>query len=755
LKVVFPGLLMQSKMISGFLPKIVILIGLNGLLDDRNRNYQFSVNNPALNQRKKTMKKVLSSGLILLLMLSACSRPERESNPFFSEWQTPLGAPPFDRIKNKHFMPAFQEAMRRHKAEIRAIMVNPEEPTFANTIEALDYSGALLERVTNIFYSLNSAHTNDAMQTIARDIAPILSRHYDDISLNDTLFQKIKTVYQQKDQLQLTTEQTTLLDRYYQDFVRNGANLSAKQKERFRQINEDLALLTTKFGENQLKEDNNFELVIKNQEDLLGLPQSVIAAGAEAAREKGYENKWVYTLHRPSWEPFLQYSQKRNLREKIYTAYINRGNNGDEFDNKQIAAKIAALRAERAQLLGFPTYADYVLDINMAKTPQNVYDLLNRLWVPALRRAKSEAREFQRIIYREGNKFALEPWDWWYYAEKLKKDKYDLNDEILRPYFQLENVRQGAFDLVTKIYGITFHERQDIPVYHPQVRVFEVNDSDGSPLGLLYTDYYPRASKEGGAWCGAFREQMYQDGVKVLPLVNNVFNFSEPSKDQPALLSLDEVTTLYHELGHALHDLLSNTTYPLLAGTNVARDFVELPSQFMENWALEPEVLKSYAKHYQTGEPIPDELIQKIKNAKLFNQGFMTTEYLAAAYLDLDWHTLTTIRPQTEVLEFEAEALSRIGLIPEIVSRYRTTYFGHIFAGGYAAGYYSYIWAEVLDADAFQAFKEKGLFDPQIAQSFRKNILERGATEDPMVLYKRFRGAEPKIEPLLARRGLQ
>jgi peptidyl-dipeptidase Dcp len=701
------------------------------------------------------MKKALLSGLILGLMISTCTKPGGDSNPFLSEWKTPLGAPPFNRIKDEHYRPAFQEAMRRHKAEIKAIINNPEAPTFANTIEALDYSGELLVMVTNVFYSINSANTNDSLQAIARDIGPLLSSHYDDISLNDTLFQRIKTVYQQQDQLNLTTEQATLLDRYYQDFVRNGANLSVKQKERFRQINEELAFLTTKFGENVLKENNNFELVIGNEADLVGLPENVIAAGAETAREKGYENKWVYTLQRPSWEPFLQYSQKRNLREKIYTAYINRGNNSDEFDNKQIAAKIAALRAERARLLGFPTFADYTLDINMAKTPQNAYDLLNKLWVPALNRAKSEARELQQMIYRERNKFPLESWDWWYYAEKLKKEKYDLNDEILRPYFPLENVRQGAFDLVTKIYGITFHERKDVPVYHPEVRVFEVKDCNGSTLGLLYTDYFPRASKEGGAWCGAFRQQMYKDGKKVLPLINNVFNFSEPNKDQPALLSLDEVLTLFHELGHALHEFFSNVTYPLLAGTNVARDFVELPSQFMENWALEPEVLKTYAKHYQTGAPIPDELIQKIKNAKLFNQGFWTTEYLAASYLDLDWHTLTTIHPQTDVLEFENESLSRIGLIPEIVSRYRTTYFSHIFAGGYAAGYYSYIWAEVLDADAFQAFKEKGLFDPQIAQSFRKNVLERGATEEPMVLYKRFRGAEPKIEPLLARRGLQ
>ncbi|MBU1633461.1 M3 family metallopeptidase, partial [bacterium] len=553
----------------------------------------------------------------------------------------------------------------------------------------------------------------------------------------------------------LGVEQAMLLDKYYKGFVRGGAKLSEKKKARFREINEELSVLTTKFGENVLKDDNNFELVIDNEADLAGLPEGVITSGAAAAKEKAYDGKWVYTLHKPSWIPFLQYSEKRELRKIIYMGYINRGNNNDEFDNKGIAAKIVALRAERAQLLGFPTHAHFVLDVNMAQNPENVYELLDKLWKPALKRAKAELKEMQAIADREGNKFRLESWDWWYYAEKLKKEKYDMDNEVLRPYFQLKYVRQGAFDLATKLWGITFRERNDIPVYHEDVKAFEVKEADGTIIGVLYTDYHPRASKRGGAWCGAYRKQMKKDGKNVTPVINNVFNLSKPTAEKPALLSLDEVTTIYHEFGHALHGLFSNSTYPRLTGTSVARDFVELPSQIMENWALEPEVLKTYAVHYQTGEPIPDELIEKIKNSSLFNQGFETVEYLAASFLDMDWHTLTTARPVEDVLEFEDESLGRIGLIPEIISRYRTPYFRHIFTSGYSAGYYSYIWAEVLDADAFQAFKETDLFNKDLARSFRENILAKGGTEEPMVLYKRFRGKEPSIEPLLERRGLK
>lgn len=692
--------------------------------------------------------------LAILFAGISCTRESAE-NPFFTQWKTPLGTPPFEKIRAGHFMPAFEEGMRQQKAEIHAIIANPEPATFENTIAALDYSGELLRRVSAVFYALNGAHTNDELQQIAREIAPQLSKHEDDIGLNDTLFQRIKTVYDQKNRLDLNAEQAKLLEKYYQDFVRGGANLADESKKRFREINAELAVLTTKFGENVLKEDNNFELVIDNAADLAGLPDNVIAAGAAAAKERGYAGKWVYTLHKPSWIPFLTYSEKRDLRKKIYLAYINRCNNDNEYDNKAIAARIAALRAERAQLLGFPTHAHYVLDVNMAKNPANVYELLDQLWRPALQRARAELRDMQTIARREGARFQLECWDWWYYAEKLKKEKYALDDDLLRPYFQLKNVRQGAFDLATKLWGITFHERRDIPVYHEDVQVFEVKDADGTTLGMLYVDYHPRASKRGGAWCGSFRKQMKKDGQNITPLMTNVFNLSKPTAEKPALLSLDEVETIFHEFGHALHGLFSDGTYPRLTGTSVARDFVELPSQIMENWALESEVLKSYAFHYETGEPIPDELIAKIRKAGLFNQGFATVEYLAASYLDMDWHTLTTSRPIEDVLEFEDESLGRIGLIPGIISRYRTPYFRHIFTSGYSAGYYSYIWAEVLDADAFQAFKETDLFNRELAQSFRENILARGGSEEPMVLYKRFRGREPSIEPLLEKRGLK
>jgi peptidyl-dipeptidase Dcp len=493
--------------------------------------------------------------------------------------------------------------------------------------------------------------------------------------------------------------------------------------------------------------------VIDNEEDLAGLPDDVVTGAAEAANERDHEGKWVFTLHKPSMIPFLQFSEKRELREKIYKAYINRGDNGNELDNKEILSKIASLRTKRAHLLGYKTHAHYILEENMAKQPEEVYKLLDQLWKPALARAKMETKELQAMIDTEGGNFKLEAWDWWYYAEKLRKDKYELDDEMLRPYFQLENVIDGAFSLATKLYGITFEERNDIPKYHEDVRVFELKEADGTHIGILYTDYFPRESKRGGAWMGSFRKQMMKGGTPVPPVCFNVGNFSKPTADKPSLLSFDEVLTLFHEFGHGLHGLLSKCTYPRLSGTAVATDFVELPSQIMENWALEPEVLKVYAKHYKTGDTIPQELVDKIRNARLFNQGFATTEYLAASYLDMDWHTIEDETP-LDPIEFEKKSLGRIGLIPEIIVRYRSPYFRHIFAGGYAAGYYSYVWAEVLDADAFQAFKETSLFDKNTAKLFRDNILAAGGTEKPMTLYKRFRGREPEIDPLLERRGL-
>jgi len=697
---------------------------------------------------KKTFLLLFIAGLLL------CSGLAREENPFFSEFDTPFQVPPFNKIQEEHYLPAFKEGMEQQNMEIEAIVNNPETPTFENTIEAMEGSGSLLRKVGNVFGVLNGSMTNEDMQNIAREIAPLRSKHSDNIRLNEKLFQRIKAVYEQKDKLDLTTEQNTLLVKYYKDFVRSGANLDEEKKATLKEINQELSLLTVKFGENVLKENNRFEMVINKKEDLAGLPQAVIIGAAEAAKERGHKGKWVFTIHKPSMIPFLQYSEKRDLREKVFKAYINKGNNNDELDNKAILSKIAALRVKRANLLGYRTHADYVLENNMAKKPENVYKFLEQLWKPALKMAKSEAKELQEMIRKEGHDFKLQPWDWWYYAEKLKKAKYALEEEMLRPYFKLENARDGAFAVASKLYGIQFIEREDIPKYHEDARVFEVKEADGSHIGILYTDYFPRASKRGGAWMNSFRKQSRLQGKEVYPVITNNGNFSKPTGDKPALISSEEVSTLFHEFGHALHGLLSDCTYNRLSGTSVPRDFVEVQSQIMENWVFEPEVLKMYAKHYKTGEVIPQELIDKLKKAKHFNQGFATVEYLAASFLDMDWHTLTEAK-KLDVHEFETQSLNKIGLIPEIIVRYKSPYFNHIFSGGYASGYYSYIWAEVLDADAFEAFKETSLFDQKTAQSFRENILERGGTEDPMVLYKRFRGAEPKVEALLKRRGFK
>jgi len=703
------------------------------------------------------MKKVLLFMICVGLLFWACAQqtvqPPEGDNPFFGKWATPFETPPFDVIKEADFLPAFKAGIDMHKAEILLITESKKKPNFNNTIEALDRSGALLTKVGNVFGCLNGANTNDAIQQIARDVTPLLSKHQDDILLNAVLFARVKAVYEKKDNLNLNVEQNMLLDETYKVFVRGGANLDEEKKAELRTINDDMSMLTLKFGQNILKEDNVFQLVIDNKVDLAGLPEAVIAGAAEAGTVLGLEGKWVFTLHKPSWIPFLQYSEKRALREKIYKAYYNRGNNDNEFDNKAIASKIAALRVKRANLLGYKSHAHFVLEENMAKVPENVYDLLNKLWEPALKIAKKEAEEMQAMIKAEGKNFKLDTWDWWYYAEKLKKAKFALDDEVLRPYFKLENVIDGVFTVATNLFGLQFEERTDIPKYHEDVKVFEVKEADGSHIGILYTDYFPRPSKRGGAWMNSLRKQSKLKGKNVTPVIFNVGNFSKPTADKPSLISLDEVSTLFHEFGHALHGLLSDCTYESLSGTAVSRDFVELPSQIMENWALHPDVLKMYANHYEPGESIPQELIDKITNAGHFNQGFISVEYLAASFLDMDWHTLTEAEEQ-DVWEFENASLEKIGLIPEIISRYRSPYFNHIFSGGYSSGYYSYIWAEVLDADAFEAFKETSLFDQETANSFRKNILAAGGTEDPMTLYKRFRGAEPKVEPLLKKRGL-
>jgi len=691
-------------------------------------------------------------GAVLLMIIAGCS--QNSSNPLLQEFNTPFQTPPFRKIKVKHYMPAFKEAINQHNEEIETIAENKEEPSFKNTIVALDNSGILLSKVGGIFYNLLAANTSDELQKVAEEVSPLLSKHSDDVMLNKKLFKRIKSVYEKREKLNLSTEDRTLLKKTYKNFVRGGANLNEEEKTRLREINKKLSLLSLKFGNNILKENNRFELVIDKKEDLSGLPQTVIDAAAHAAKEKGYEGKWLFTLDKPSLIPFLQYSDKRNLREKMFKGYITKGDHNDELDNKKIVKEIVDLRLERANLLGYTTHADYVLEENMAKNPANVYKLLDKIWKPALAKAKKEEIMLQKMAGKDGNHFTLQPWDWWYYAEKLKKDKYDLDESKLKPYFQLENVRKEAFKVAHNLYGISFVERNDIPVYNDDVKVFEVKDKDGSHIGILYTDYFFRKSKRGGAWMDAYRKQYRINSKNVTPVICNVCNFAKPTKDTPSLLSYEDAQTLFHEFGHALHGLLSNCTYRTLSGTSVAQDFVELPSQFMENFAREPSIMKEYAKHYKTGKVIPDKLIKKIKKTGTFNQGFATTEYLAASYLDMDWHTIT--KPVTiGVNEFEKASMDRIGLIPQIVVRYRSTYFSHIFSGGYSAGYYSYVWAEVLDADAFEAFKEAGLFDQKTAKKFRDNVLSRGGTEDAMVLYKRFRGAEPKIDALLERRGLK
>jgi peptidyl-dipeptidase Dcp len=698
------------------------------------------------------MHKILLLIIIALPIALAYAQEKQAENPFFLPYDTPYGVPPFDKIKNEHYMPAFLKGIEEQRKEIDAIINNNDEPNFNNTIVSLEWSGSLLENVSYVFYNLYSSNTNDEMQKTAKEVAPLLSKLSDDINLNEKLFLKVKTVYDKADKNKISPEEYRLIEKTYKGFVRGGINLPADKKERFRKINEELSLISLRYSENVLKETNKFKLVIDDKKDLDGLPQRVIDAAAQTAKSMNLEGKWVFTLHKPSLIPFIQYSTKRDLREKIYKAYLNRSNNNDEFDNKSLLSKIAALRVERAHLLGYQDHASFVLEENMAKNSEAVYKLLNQLWDAALPVAKKESDELQKMIDKEGGKFKLESWDWWYYAEKVRKEKYNLDENELRPYFKLENVIQGVFTLANKLYGINFIERNDIPKYHSDVRVFQVNESDGKYIGILYTDYFPRESKRAGAWMDEFRNYELKLGKPVTPVVVNVGNLTKPTSGAPSLLSVDDVNTLFHEFGHALHYLFSKAPYKTLQ--SVPRDFVELPSQIMENWAMEPEMLKLYATHYKTGVVIPDSLVKKIVSSSHFNQGFETVEYLAASFLDMDWHTLKEAK-ELDAEKFENESMKKIGLIPEIAPRYRSPYFQHAFSGGYDAGYYSYIWAEVLDADAFQSFKEKGLFNKELANSFRKNLLERGCIDDAMAMFVKFKGREPKIDGLLEKRGLK
>jgi peptidyl-dipeptidase Dcp len=684
-----------------------------------------------------------------LLTVAGCGGEAPAENPFFTEWTTPFGVAPFDQIDEAHFLPAFEKAIAEQRAEVEAIAQDPEPPTYANTLGTLDAAGELMNKVSGVFYTLTGAETNDEIQAIAKEVAPMRSNLRDDILMNAQLFARIKEIYDGRAELELNEEQLHLLEETYLDFVAGGAELSETDKGKMREINTRLSTLSLQFSDNVLAETNGYKLFIDNQEDLAGLPPAVIEGAAEAAAKAGEEGKWLFTTHRPSIYPFLDYADNRELREQIYKAYIMRGDNNNEYDNKAILSEILALREEKAKLLGYENHADRILERRMAKNSEAVYELLEDLWHPSLGVAREEAEALQAAIEADGFDFKLEPWDWRYYAEKVRRAKYDIDEQQVRDYFMIDNVVDGAFYVANRLYGIEFTERHDIPTYHPEVRTFEVNEADGSHIGIFLTDYYPRPGKRGGAWSRSIRSQWGRDGIDVRPVVLNVGNFSRPVGDDPALISLEHVETLFHELGHGLQALLSDIQYRRSGG--VTRDFVELPSQIMENWLLEPEVLKVYAKHYETGEVIPDELVEKIQAAEQFNQGFASVEYLAACYLDMDWHTLED-PAAVDVNEFENASMVNIGLMPEIVVRYRSTYFSHI-TGGYSAGYYSYVWSEVLDADAFEAFQETSLFDQETAASFRTNILERRGSGDPEVLYQRFRGQEPTVEALLKRRG--
>ena len=696
----------------------------------------------------------------LAIVLGACSSQQKSDvaettpNPFFMEYTTPYGVPPFDQIEVAHYKPALLKGMEEQTKEVEAIVSNPEEPTFENTIVALDQCGQLLQKTMYAFSGQSSVNTNDEIQELEREIYPMLSKHSDDISLNPALFARVKAVYENQAKFNLDKEQKKLLEETYKGFVRGGANLSEADQAKLRELNSEISMLQLTFGQNVLKETNAFQLVIDNEADLAGLPEDVKVKAAETAKEMGKEGKWIFTLHNPSVMPFLQYADNRELRKQIFEAYTNRGNNNNENDNKEVVKKLVTARLEKAKLMGYKDYAAYVLEENMAKDEKNVYDLLNQVWTPALAKAKEELADINAEIKKEGGDFEAAGWDWRYYFEKAKKAKFNVDENEMRPYFELGHVREGIFYVANKLYGITFNELKDIPKPDPDAFAFECKDKDGTLLGVLYMDFFTRPGKGGGAWCGGYRSQTYENGKRVVPIVTTVFNFSKPAEGQPVLLTADETETVFHEFGHALHSLFGDVHY--YGVSDVPRDFVELPSQVDEHWAFEPEVLKVYAKHYQTGEVIPQALVEKMTNAGKYGQGFATTEYVAASLLDMDYHVLKEIPKDFDIEKFEAQKMSDRGLISQIPPRYRTTYFGHTMEGGYTAGYYSYMWAEVLDCDAFQAYVETGdIFNQTVAQKFRQYVLTPGGIDDAMDMYVNFRGKKPSIEPLLKNRGLK
>ena len=689
------------------------------------------------------------------IAIAACScGGQKSDNPLFNEFDTPYGIAPFSEITIDHYREGMLRGMEEQKAEIEAIVNNPEAPTFENTIVALDQCGELLRKVRGTFSPLSSSNSTEEIRALQKEMSPISSAHSDDINLNPALFARVKAVYEQKDNLTLTPEQAKVLENTYDRFVKSGAELSDEDKEKLRALNQEISMLQLTFSQNLQHETNNTYVVANSLEELKGLPQANIDAAAKMAADNGQEGKWMFNMQRPSCNPVLQYCENRELREKVYKAYYNRGNQDNEYDNKAISAKLVALRLEKAKLMGYNTYAEMALADRMAKTPEAVYDLLNQVWTPAVKKAKEEIADIRAEIRKEGKSFEPEGWDYMYYQDKAKKAKYAVDEQEIRSYLEINNVMQGIFHVANKLYGITFKEITDsVPSYEPTAKAYEVIDRDGTLLAIFYSDNFPRDGKNAGAWCTSFRGQSYEGDERVIPIVINCCNMTAPTGDGPALQSIDNVETMFHEFGHALHSFMRDVRYNGAGG--VERDFVELPSQINEHWAFEPEVLAVYAKHYQTGEVIPMELVNKIVESSKYGQGFATVEYVAASLSDMDLHVLTEVPADLNVMEFESKKLAERGIPSQIFPRYRMTNFSHTMGGGYTAGYYSYMWAEVLDADAFDAFAETGdIFNQEVAAKFRNYILTPGGIDDGMVMYKNFRGREPKIDALLRNRGI-
>ena len=681
-----------------------------------------------------------------------------EANPFFVEWNTPFGIPPFDQFRDEHYKPAFERAIKEQRADIEVIRNNPESPTFENTLEALELAGSSLNRVSDVFSNITNTDTNEALQELEVEFSPVLTRENDKIFLDEKIFARVNVLYEQRDSLGLDEEQARLLELRHRDFVRRGAALDEQSKARMKDINARLSELNTVFGQNLLKETKGFELVISDEDDLSGIPAAQIGSARNKAESKDRPNAWVFGLDRATFESFMTFADSRELRKQMFDGYRNRGGQGGDNDNRDVLGEIAKLRAERAELLGYASHSAYQLETRMAKTPEKAENFLLEVWKPGLERAEAELAEMQVIVEEEGHEFIIEGWDWWYYAEKLRQKKYAIDESEIKPYFELQNVREGLFHVANKLFGVTFEALEDVPLWNPQVQPYAVHGSEGEFLGIYMTDYYARDSKRGGAWMSTYRDTSNIQGINIRPIVTNNLNLSMPAEGEPTLLNFSQVTTMFHEFGHGLHGLMTTVRYPRFAGTSGSpRDYIEFPSQFMEHYAAEPEVLAVYAKHAQTGEVIPTELVEKVRASTKHNQGFETTEFIAASLLDLNWHNLSAKQAAAveDTTQFEEDVLASYNKPVEIGPRYRSPYFSHIFAGGYSAGYYAYLWAEILDADGFTAFKQAGnIFDPELALRLKKNVYQAGGRRDADVLYRDFRGEDPSIEPLLEIRGL-